>query len=114
MINGTTKMSRYLRIRTPYDGLEDCSPYIGEELVPPDEGGDVEAQLDAPMDNDGVSSNIRTASFNKILRREHIEMGMGTLILERIQSAQRAVSAVISDMYTFAHMAALLVRTLRI
>ncbi|KAF9344412.1 hypothetical protein BGX34_005696, partial [Mortierella sp. NVP85] len=93
----------------PHGGMEDYVPYIKEDPEPPDDPGIlVDASLDS---DDGISANIRTCttSFNKVLRQEHHEMGMGNLILEKIESAQRAISSVISDVYTFAHMATLII-----
>jgi len=92
----------------PHDGMEDYLPYIKEEAEPPDD-----KELDS---NDGISANLRTCttSINKVLRQEHHEMGMGNLILEKIETAQRAISSVISDVYTFAQMATLIVSTFSI
>ena len=102
----------------PYQGSEDYLPYIKEEPEPPDDGEEIVSTgtvlIGDPLDdiNDIISTNTRTCtiSLNNLLRPELLNYK--DIISEKIQSAQRAVSSFVSDVYTFAHMATLIVSTL--
>ncbi|KAK3814474.1 MAG: hypothetical protein J3Q66DRAFT_371364 [Benniella sp.] len=97
------------------NGQEDYLPYIKEEPEPPDNGGESVSTgtvlIGVPLDdiNDITSINTRTCtvSLNKLLRPELHQYKH--IILEKIQLAQRAVSSFVSDVYTFAHMATLII-----
>ncbi|KAK3823171.1 MAG: hypothetical protein J3Q66DRAFT_331003 [Benniella sp.] len=99
----------------PYQGKENYLPYIREEPETPDDGEESVSTgaviIGDPLDdiNDIISTNTRTCtvSLNNVLHPELHQYK--EIILEKIQSAQRAVSSFISDVYTFAHMATLVI-----
>lgn len=56
-------------------------------------------------------TSLRTCSstFKNVIRPEHVMSGNDMILLQRIESVQSSISSVISEIYTAAHMATLLV-----